>query len=91
MHNMGDSDHLPGGPDGKSGGFRPSGRQVGGAVIAVLLIVFIAANSKVVPVSLVFVSVDLPMWMVLAITALFGMGVGMLLGARRAKAKFKDR
>lgn len=91
MRNMGESDHLPGEPDGASGGFRPSGRQIGGGIVTILLIVFIAANSKTVPVSLVFVSVELPMWLVLSITALLGVGVGMLLGSRRAKAKYKRR
>jgi uncharacterized integral membrane protein len=91
MRNMGDSDHIPGGPDDNSAGFRPSGRQIGGGIIAVLLIVFIAANSKMVEVSLVFVSATLPLWVVLSGTALLGVGVGMLLGSRRAKAKFRNR
>jgi uncharacterized integral membrane protein len=91
MRNMGDSDDLSGGSDAKSEGFRPSGRQIGGAIIGVLMIVFIAANNKTVLVSLVFVSVELPLWLVLAVTALLGLGVGMLLGSRRAKAKFKNR
>lgn len=91
MRNMSDPDDLPGGSDAKSEGFRPSGRQIGGGIIAVLLIVFIAANSKTVAVNLVFISADLPLWLVLAVTALLGLGVGMLLGSRRAKAKFKNR
>lgn len=91
MRNMSQSDHLPGEPDGSSQGFRLNGRQIGGGIIAVLLIVFIAANSKTVPVSLVFVSAELPMWLVLAITAVLGVGIGMLLGSRRAKAKYKNR
>lgn len=91
MRNMGDSDHIPGGPDEHSEGFRPSGRQIGGAIIAVLLIVFIAANSKTVSVNLVFVTADLPLWLVLAVTALLGLGVGMLLGSRRARAKYRNR
>lgn len=91
MRNMGRSDHLPGEPDTSSQGFRPNGRQIGGGIIAVLLIVFIAANSETVPVSLVFVSAKLPMWLVLSISAVLGVGIGMLLGSRRAKAKYKNR
>lgn len=91
MRNMSGSDRVAGEPATSTEGFRPTGRQIGGAVIVVLLIVFIAANNDTVPVSLVFVSVELPLWLVLTVTALLGVGVGMLLGSRRAKAKYKNR
>lgn len=91
MRNMGDSDHLPGEPDGGSEGFRPKPRQVMGAIVALLLVVFIAANSKSTKVSLVFFTATLPLWVVLAVTAVVGVAVGMLLGARRTKAKIARR
>ncbi len=91
MRNISSSDHLPGEPEGAAQGFRPTGRQIGGGLIAVILIAFIAANSKTVSVSLVFLSADLPLWLVLAITAVLGFGVGILFGSRRAKAKLRDR
>jgi len=70
------------------GGLRLGGRQVMALVIGVLLIVFIAVNNDDVAVSFVFFNVELPLWVVLAGTALLGVGIGMLLGARRTKRKY---
>jgi len=75
-------------PEPTSGGFRPSGRQILGAVVAVLLIVFIAANNESVEVSLVFFKATLPLWVVLAVTALLGVVVGVGVGTRRTKRKY---
>jgi len=86
MLNHDRSDDAPGG-DGE--GFRPSGRQIGGGIVAVLLIVFIAVNSESVAVSFVFFETTLPLWVVLAITALLGVGIGMMIGTRRTKAKLR--
>jgi uncharacterized integral membrane protein len=72
------------------GGLRLNGRQVVGIAIAVLLVVFIAVNNEDVEVSLVFFKVSLPLWIVLAGTALLGVGIGMLLGARRTKRKYMN-
>ncbi|MCB1270479.1 MAG: hypothetical protein M9942_00285 [Microthrixaceae bacterium] len=88
---MGESDHLPGEPDEDHGGFHPSGKQVGGAIIAVVLLVFIAVNSTSTEVSLIFFSPTLPLWLVLAVTALLGFGVGMLVGGRRTKARMSRK
>ncbi len=68
-------------------GFRPSGRQIVGAIIAILLVIFIIANNDDVVVSLVVTDATLPMWLVLGVTALLGFGVGMMMGARRTRAK----
>lgn len=70
--------------------FRPTGRQILGAVIALLLLVFIVTNRDSAEVTLVVTSVELPLWLVLAITALLGVLVGMGLGARRTKRKYMD-
>ncbi len=73
--------------DADAGGFRPSARQVGGGVIALLLLVFIFSNNETVEVSLLLIAPTLPLWTVLGLTALAGFLVGMLLGGRRAKRK----
>jgi uncharacterized integral membrane protein len=70
------------------GGLRIGGRQVVAIVIAVLLIVLIAANNDDTNISLIFFDITLPLWIVLAVTALLGVGIGMLLGARRTKRKY---
>lgn len=75
------------GPD-EGDGFRPTGRQVVGAIIAVVLVVFIAANTTDVEINFIFLTVEMSMWLVLAGTALLGVLVGMGLGARRTKRKY---
>jgi uncharacterized integral membrane protein len=70
--------------------FRPSGRQVVGAIIAVLLLVFIITNRDSAEVSLVVTDVTLPLWLVLAITVLLGVVVGMAIGSHRAKRRYRD-
>ncbi|MCO5321683.1 MAG: LapA family protein [Microthrixaceae bacterium] len=89
MRSMGDSDHMAEDPDPASG-FRPSSKQVLGAVVAVVLVILIAANSGPTSVSLVVTSVTMPLWLILTITALLGMGIGMLLGSRRARARLRN-
>lgn len=91
MHNDGRSDH-PGGDfgdssDGEGDGFRPTRRQIIGAVVAVALLVFIAVNNKTTDVSFVFFEASLPLWAVLAVTAVLAFGIGMLFGSRRTKRK----
>lgn len=90
MLNDGRSDH----PDGDFGantdadeGFRPSRRQIVGGIIAVVLLVFIAVNNQTTDVSFVFFEASLPLWVVLAVTALLAFGIGMLFGSRRTKRK----
>jgi uncharacterized integral membrane protein len=75
------------GPDA-SGGFRPSGRQIVGGIIAVVLVVFIASNTTDVEINFIFFKVEMSLWLVLAGTALLGVLVGMGLGARRTKRKY---
>lgn len=88
MLNQGRSDALP---DEPRGGFRPSGRQIGGGIVTLLLVIFIAANSTSVSVNLIFTDATFPLWLILAITTLLGFGVGMLFGSRRTKAKMVRR
>jgi uncharacterized integral membrane protein len=70
--------------------FRPSGRQIGGAVIALLLLVFIVTNTDDAPVTVLFWTVTIPLWLALAGTAILGVLIGMALGARRTKRKYMD-
>ncbi len=67
--------------------FRPSGRQITGGVATIVLLVFIALNNEDTPVSFLFFETTLPLWLVLAGTALLGVGIGMMIGTRRTKAK----
>jgi uncharacterized integral membrane protein len=75
-------------PEPKEPGFRPSGRQIVGAVIAIVLIVFIATNTDDANVTLIFFDVEWPLWLVLAVSAVLGVLVGMGIGARRTKRKY---
>jgi uncharacterized integral membrane protein len=75
------------GPD-TGGGFRPSGRQIGAGVIALVLVIFIAVNNDDTEINFLFKTFTLPLWLVLAGTALLGVLVGMSLGARRTKRKY---
>ena len=70
--------------------FRPSGRQIGGGIIALLLLIFIVTNTYDAAVTLVVTTVTLPLWLVLAGTALLGVVVGMGLGSRRTKRKYMN-
>ncbi len=76
--------------DHPSTGFRPSGRQIVAGIIALLLVIFIATNTKQVEISFIVTSVTMPLWLVLAVTAGLGVLVGMGLGARRTKRKYMN-
>lgn len=88
MRDMSHSDHPSEDPDGEAG-FKPTPRQIIGVLVAIVLVVFIAVNSEDASVSLIVTTVNMPLWLVLAITALVGVGIGMMLGSRRAKAKLR--
>lgn len=77
------------GPD-QSDGFRPSGRQVGAGILALVLVIFIAVNNDDTEVNFVFKTFTLPLWLVLAGTAVLGVLVGMGIGARRTKRKYMN-
>lgn len=73
---------------GTSEGFRPSGRQIGGGIVALVLIIFIAANTDDATINFIFTKVTLSLWLVLAGTALLGVLVGVGIGTRRTKRKY---
>ena len=76
---------YPGGaaPAKKSG---LSGRAIGGIVVALLVVVFIAINRDQVEVSFVFFTTTLALWVALTIAAVGGLVAGFLIGRRRYKS-----
>ena len=63
-----------------------SGRAIGGIVIAVVLIVFIAVNRDQTPVSFIFFTADVALWVALAIAAAGGFVAGYLISRKRYKS-----
>ena len=60
-----------------------SGRAIGGIVVAVLVVVFVAINRDQTSVSFIFFEV--PVWVGLAIAAAGGFVAGFLIGRKRYK------
>lgn len=67
----------------KSGGFKVTPKMILAAVIIVLAVWFVLANRDSAEIYLFVVSVQAPLWLVLAITFLAGMLTGWLLGRRK--------
>ena len=63
-----------------------SGRAIGGIIIAVVLIVFIAVNRDQTPVSFIFFTADVALWVALAIAAAGGFVAGYLISRKRYKS-----
>ncbi len=59
--------------------WRPSGRQIFVGVVVVVLLVFAFVNLEDVQIDLIFTQVTVPVFFVIAIPALLGFAVGMLL------------
>jgi len=62
-----------------------SGRAIGGIVIAVLVVVFIAINRDQTSVSFIFFTAEVALWVALAIAAAGGFIAGFLIGRKRYK------
>ena len=62
-----------------------SGRAIGGIVIAVVLIVFIAINRDETQVSFLFFSTTMQLWIALTIAAVAGFVAGFLVSRKRYK------
>lgn len=54
-----------------------------GSVLLTLLLVLIFQNSREVTLSFIAVHIQLPLFLVIAISAVVGFGIGRLLGVRR--------
>ncbi|MEX0767186.1 MAG: LapA family protein [Microthrixaceae bacterium] len=85
MGNIPSKKELRKGPDDH--GFQVNTRHVVGGIIAFALVVFIAGNSQDTKVQFLFVSATMPLWIVLAGTALVGAAIGALLTQRRQRRK----
>lgn len=68
----------------KPRGRRPTGGQIAAIVLAILAVVFIAQNRQEASVSLLFVTVTLPLWITLACATVVGIAVGWLIHRRTA-------
>jgi uncharacterized integral membrane protein len=75
--------------EGDAHGFRVNQRLLVGGLIAVVLIVFILSNSETTTVSFLMLDWDVPLWIVLAGTALLGAAVGALLTHLRQRRKLR--
>jgi uncharacterized integral membrane protein len=62
-------------------------RTIGIAVLAVLAVWFIAANTGSVSIKLWVATVTMPLWVVLTVTLLVGLLIGFFIARRRAAAK----
>lgn len=62
-----------------------SGRAIGGIVIAVLVVVFIAVNRDQTSVSFIFFTTTVALWVALTIAAIGGFIAGFLIGRKRYK------
>jgi uncharacterized integral membrane protein len=72
---------------GDNYGFRMNGRQIGGGLIAIVLVLFILSNRQEVTVEFLFLEFSTPQWVVLTVTALLGAAVGAGIFARRQKRR----
>jgi len=62
-----------------------SGRAIGGIVVAVLVVVFVAINRDQTSVSFIFFTAEVALWVALAIAAAGGFVAGFLIGRKRYK------
>ena len=76
--------------EGDAHGFRVNQRLLVGGVIAVVLAVFVLSNMDSTEVSFLGFHWTLPLWIVLAGTALLGAAAGALLTHLRARRKLKQ-
>ncbi|MED7951006.1 DUF1049 domain-containing protein [Kitasatospora sp. NPDC058201] len=60
-------------------------RTIGIAVLAVLAVWFIAANTESVSITMWIVDVTMPLWVVLTVTLVVGLIIGFFLARRRPK------
>jgi uncharacterized integral membrane protein len=62
-----------------------SGRAIGGIVVAVVVIIFIAINRDQTDVNFLFFSAQVALWVALTIAAIGGLIAGFLIGRKRYK------
>jgi uncharacterized integral membrane protein len=75
-------------PDNKSGadkvaGFRPTPRQIVGAALGILALIFIFENTRKVKIRFIVPEVTSPLWVALIVSVLLGVVIGLLLQRHR--------
>lgn len=70
---------------------RPTGRQIGAIVLVGLVVLFAALNSQTVEVDWLVATSEVPLFVVIAISALLGVGAGYLTGRRHGRARRQNR
>jgi uncharacterized integral membrane protein len=73
--------------EGDTHGFRVNQRVLIGGLIAVVLVVFILSNRASTSISFLMIDWTMPLWLVLAGTALLGAAAGALLTHLRQRRK----
>ncbi|MHA7238690.1 LapA family protein [Arthrobacter sp. TMS1-12-1] len=63
---------------------RLTGQQITAIVLVVLAVIFIAQNRAVTSISLLFLTVSLPLWITLTVATVIGIVVGWMLRRRSA-------
>ena len=61
----------------EDGGFRPSGKQIGAGLVALVLVIFVLQNTDSTSLTLLVFDVTFPLWLVLAGTILLVRGRGL--------------
>lgn len=62
---------------------RPSARQIGWAIVAVIAVLFIVLNNKKAEVNLIAASPKWPMWTLVIVSMAIGFALAKLTGGRR--------
>lgn len=81
---MTDRNRAKGTTAAKHGGHRLTVGRIVAIALAVLAVIFIAQNRQDTSVSLLFVTVTLPLWITLTCATVVGIAVGWLLNRRSA-------
>lgn len=76
---------IPKHTDGTPARKAPSGRQIAGFALVVLLVLFVAVNRDDTSVSFLLFEITAPLWIALLVTAVAGGAAGFLLSRKRYK------
>jgi uncharacterized integral membrane protein len=67
----------------KDGGFRPTPRQIVGAALAILMLIFVLENTRKVKIRFIVPEIRSPLWVALIVSVLVGVVIGLLLQRHR--------
>jgi uncharacterized integral membrane protein len=71
--------------------WRPSGRQVVGSIVVVLLLVFAFVNLEDATIDFVFTQVQVPVFFVITVPALLGFAAGLLFRGHQDRRRRRRR